>query len=399
MKVDNIIKKRYFYINIFYRIKDSKHIYFNGLNGLRFLAALAVIISHVELIKGNFGIKSHWNNPLFFNLGGLGVYFFFVLSGFLITYLLLTEKEEIGTISIKQFYIRRILRIWPLYYCVLILGFFILPQFVSFKIGYLQNSFEQHFYPNLMLYLFILPNLAFSLYPAVPNIGQAWSIGVEEQFYIFWPIIIAKSKSLLKTLLIITTLLIFIKVIVLFMGYFFQNTTWYKPLKLFVAMSKFECMSIGGIGAYFLFKNHKILNFIYKPIIFILSILTSIVLIYFTPKILQDGIHLIYSVLFLQIILFMVKTKHTTYFENKIFNYLGKISYGLYMYHFMVIPFCISIYVNYFRINSSLMENLILYGTIILLTILTSAISYQFFEKGFIKLKSRYSPIKLGEPN
>jgi peptidoglycan/LPS O-acetylase OafA/YrhL len=206
-------------------------------------------------------------------LGGLGVYFFFVLSGFLITYLLLAEKEKYGTISIKQFYARRILRIWPLYYLILILGFFILPQFVSFKIGYLQNSFEQHFYPNLILYLFILPNLAFSIYPAVPNIGQAWSIGVEEQFYIIWPIIIAKSKSVLKTLLIITTVLILTKVIVLFMGYFFQDTEWYKPLKLFVAMSKFECMTIGGLGAYFLFINHKFLDFIYKPVVLVFSII------------------------------------------------------------------------------------------------------------------------------
>ena len=312
---------------------------------------------------------------------------------------MLAEKEKFGKISIKQFYVRRILRIWPLYYLILVLGFFILPQFVSFKIGYLQNSFEQHFYSNLILYLFILPNLAYSFYPAVPNIGQSWSIGVEEQFYIFWPIIIAKSKSVLKTLLIITSALIFIKIIVLFLGHFFQDTEWHKPLKLFVAMSKFECMSIGGLGAYFLFINHKFLEFVYKPTIFILSILLSVLLIYFTPEILQDGIHLIYSVLFLQIILFVAKKSNGTYFDNKVFNYLGKISYGLYMYHFMVIPLCIYMYVTYFRFNSFLMENLILYSTIILVTILISGISYQFFEKRFIKLKSRYSRIESGEAN
>lgn len=329
-------------------------------------------------------------------MGGLGVYFFFVLSGFLITYLLLAEKEKIGTISIKQFYFRRILRIWPLYYFILMVGFFILPQFEVFKIASLQNSFDQNFYSNLMLYIFILPNLAFSLYPAVPNIGQVWSIGVEEQFYILWPIIISKSKSIIKTLLIIITVLIIIKAIVLLLGYFFKDTLWYQPLKLLVAMSKFECMSIGGLGAYFLFINHKFLEFVYKPAFFILSILLSILLIYFTPEILQDGVHLIYSVLFLQIILFVAKNSNATFFNNKIFNYLGKISYGMYMYHFMVIPLCIYMYVNYFRFNSLFMENLILYSTIIIISILISGISYQFFEKGFIKLKSRYSQIKSG---
>lgn len=358
---------------------------------------MAVIITHIELIKGTFGLKSNWNNPLFFNLGGLGVYFFFVLSGFLITYLLLAEKEKFGSISIKQFYIRRILRIWPLYYFVLILGFFILPQFEIFKIGYLQNSFEQHFYPNLLLYFLILPNLAFSLYPAVPNIGQAWSIGVEEQFYVFWPIIIAKSKSVLKTLLIITTILILIKVVVLILSYFLQDERWYKPLKLFVAMSKFECMSIGGIGAYFLFTNHRLLSVAYKPIIFFISISLSIFFIYFTPQKTQDGIHLIYSVLFLQIILFVANKSNSVYFDNKAFNYLGKISYGLYMYHFMIIPLCIYLYVKYFRVNSSIIENFLVYASVITATILISGISYHLFEQKFIKLKSRYSLIKSGE--
>lgn len=330
-------------------------------------------------------------------MGGLGVYFFFVLSGFLITYLLLVEKEKFGTIFIKQFYIRRILRIWPLYYFIVILGFFILPHFEAFKIGYLQNSFDQHFYTNLTLYLFILPNLAFSIYPAVPNIGQAWSIGVEEQFYIFWPIIIAKSKSIVKTLLIITLTLILLKVTVLLLGSFLKDTEWYKPLKLFVAMSKFECMSIGGLGAYVLFSNHKILELVYKPIVFVLSISCTIFLIYFTPQKLQDGIHLVYSVLFLQIILFVAKKSQSTCFDNKLFNYLGKISYGLYMYHFMIIPLCIFLYVKYFRIHSSVIENIVIYGSVIISTILISGISYHFFEQKFIKLKSKYSVIKSGE--
>ena len=101
-------------------MKKESTIYFEGLNGLRFFAALAVIITHVELIKGVFKFKHYWNNPIIFNLGGLGVYFFFVLSGFLITYLLLSEKQKFNKIEIKQFYLRRIFRIWPLYYFIII---------------------------------------------------------------------------------------------------------------------------------------------------------------------------------------------------------------------------------------------------------------------------------------
>ncbi len=136
-------------------MKTEKSIYFSGINGLRFLAALAVIITHVELLKEIYGYENNWKHPLIFNLGGLGVYFFFVLSGFLITYLLLAEKEKNGKINIKQFYIRRILRIWPLYYFVLLLGFFVLPHFDSIQISYLQGDFTNYFYSNLVYNLSI----------------------------------------------------------------------------------------------------------------------------------------------------------------------------------------------------------------------------------------------------
>ena len=64
------------------------------------------------------------DNKLIIELGGLGVIFFFVLSGFLITYLLLKEKEQTGTVNVKKFYARRVLRIWPLYFFIVLLGFF-----------------------------------------------------------------------------------------------------------------------------------------------------------------------------------------------------------------------------------------------------------------------------------
>lgn len=363
---------------------------------MRFFAALAVIITHTELIKNSFGLTNKWKSPLFFNLGGLGVYFFFVLSGFLITFLLLNEKEKFGTISIKQFYIRRILRIWPLYYFILILGFFILPQFDTFKINYLENSFDIFFYQNLILYLIILPNLAFSFYPAVPNIGQAWSIGVEEQFYIIWPILISKSKSILKTLVLITSTLIVIKVLILLLGYHYSNMEWYQLLKRYIAMSKFECMSIGGIGAYFLFKNHSILKIITHHITFMFSMLIVVLLIYFTPEKIQDGIHLAYSFLFLQNILFVVKKNQQLGLDNKVFDYLGKISYGIYMYHLMIIPLCIHTYLAYFKTESLVFENIIIYTSVIFLTIATSSLSYELFEYRFIKLKNKFSIISSG---
>ncbi|HSB94527.1 MAG TPA: acyltransferase, partial [Flavitalea sp.] len=98
----------------------GKKIYFKNLNGFRFLAASGVIITHIELYKARVGAPNIWQHPLVFELGSAAVDFFFVLSGFLITYLLLEEKKQFKKINFRLFYTRRILRIWPLYYFIIL---------------------------------------------------------------------------------------------------------------------------------------------------------------------------------------------------------------------------------------------------------------------------------------
>src|ERR1051326_1775359 len=151
------------------KVQETGKVYFPGLNGLRFLAAFAVVITHVELLKGQVGLPNHWTNPVIFNLGGLGVYFFFVLSGFLITYLLLAEKDKTGTIRIGNFYIRRILRIWPLYYFLVLLGFFVLPHFHILRLEWLQQFVQDRFWFKFLLNVIMLPNLALAMFPAIPH--------------------------------------------------------------------------------------------------------------------------------------------------------------------------------------------------------------------------------------
>src|SRR5258705_10300657 len=96
--------------------------YLKGLNSLRFLAAAFVIISHGQQSIAKLGFD-RFSGMTLFNRGGDAVEFFYVLSGFLITYLLQGELERTGTISIKGFYMRRVFRIWPLYFLIVALGF------------------------------------------------------------------------------------------------------------------------------------------------------------------------------------------------------------------------------------------------------------------------------------
>jgi peptidoglycan/LPS O-acetylase OafA/YrhL len=371
-----------------------KKVYFPGLNSLRFFSALTVIITHVELMKHKFGFANLWSNKLIFHFGGIGVSFFFVLSGFLVTYLMFEEKRNFNFFSIKNFYLRRILRIWPLYFLILILGFFILPKFTY--IPFFSEHFIDEFFLNFIFYLLILPNIAFSIYYAVPLIGQSWSIGVEEQFYIFWPIVFNFFKKF--TFKVLTYLLIFwvsVKLFFLIFSLYFDNEI-VLIVKKNLAMLKFENMIIGAMGALILFENKsKILNFIYNKTIFFIAASGIIISIYVLPELLFDGIHLLHSIFFIVIILNVSTNPNINFrLESPVLNLLGKISYGLYMYHLIVIYFVFTLMLRFdiYQENDSL-STFLLYSQSMIITFLISYFSYTFFEKRFLKMKLKFTKV------
>ena len=165
----------------------EKTIFFKGLNGIRAIAALSVLFAHTTMMLGDFGLNAFIfgtyddGNPKATLLAGLGVSMFFALSGFLITYLLLEEKKT-GNISVKNFYIRRVLRIWPLYYAYMILSLLTLIKFTDQPI----NS-------AILFYIFLAANVPFIIGTAIDFISHYWSLGVEEQFYSFWPWLIRRG--------------------------------------------------------------------------------------------------------------------------------------------------------------------------------------------------------------
>ena len=369
----------------------SKKIYFPGLNALRFFSAFAVIITHVELMKQKLEFSNFWTNTLIHNLGVMGVSFFFVLSGFLITYLLLEEKNQKGLISIKHFYFRRILRIWPLYFLILILGFFILPNFSY--VPFFSEKFNLNYYGNLLFYLLILPNFALSFYHSVPLIGQTWSIGVEEQFYLIWPIFFHFKKIKFNFLIVLFFIWVFLKGLVLF-SYFIIDNGSFLILKKVFSMLKFENMIIGAIGALVVFNSkEKILAFIFNPFIFTISLFAPFLLLFFLETFMGDIIHILHSLFFIIIILNVsINPKSFLKLENKMFNFLGSISYGIYMYHMIVIYLLIKLLSFHFDFSFKLFyENILLHLLSLVITVLISNFSYKFFEKIFLNWKLKYS--------
>ena len=337
------------------------------------------------------GFPSYHSNPFFFLIGELGVILFFVLSGFLITYLLLAEEKKTNTISIKDFYIRRVLRIWPLYFLLVVVCFFIFPLFSFFNIS---DSLLYSFGIKLTLFLLFLPNLAETLFGIVTPYGaQAWSIGVEEQFYLIWPILMKKIKNKEHLFYSIIGGYLFIKIIVF--SLISLSVQWADLLDKvwhFLYITSIDSMAIGGLFALYLFRKDKILPFFFNKAVQIINIITLCTLIGFGVTI--PFIHFeFYSILFGILILNLAGNPEAVIsLENKIFNYLGKISYGLYIYHAIAIIFSIKALI-FLRLNNLFLQ----YFCSIVITILLAGLSYKFYESYFINLKVKFSKIVSGD--
>lgn len=152
--------------------------YFGSLDGLRAVSILGVVWFHTWFLSAYYPLLR--TIPVL-RIGEFGVHVFFGISGFLITTLLLREEERYGAISLRDFYIRRALRIWPVYYATL--AFYILLVLVT-ENGTDRGRLFFHFLPGYLTYTFTW--YAGSLTTG-PIFNFAWSLATEEQFYTFWP--------------------------------------------------------------------------------------------------------------------------------------------------------------------------------------------------------------------
>lgn len=230
-------------------------VYFPNLNGIRFIAASVVIISHIELINHLLGDELFISLKSVVVIGRLGVILFFVLSGFLITYLLLEEEKKKGIISIKQFYMRRIMRIWPLYYLLLFFSFFIFHKYLPSRL--VELDYVKYVGKNFLLYLLFIPNIAVHVFPRVWGMIQTWSIGVEEQFYLIWPLLFLLFKNKLKMIIgfIFTYELVKFIIFRLIKKYIYWDSNLEVIREIWDKSFTVQCMAIGAIFAYLLFEK------------------------------------------------------------------------------------------------------------------------------------------------
>ena len=377
--------------------KNNNTIYFPGLHALRFLAAICVLFGHIELLKKYMELPNIYEVSFIKESGRIAVTLFFVLSGFLISYLLFEEKKTQQSIQLKKFYIRRVLRIWPLYFLLVGLAFFVLPHISWFQFN---SSWENNFTSNLVLFVCFLPQLALSKYAPVPYGEPAWSIGVEEQFYLFWPLIIKYSKNIFPWILGISLFVI--------AG---RNFFWYAynhagvglnqqangVLYGFFYLNRLECMLIGAAFAWVLHKKKtRILNLLFHPMLRVVAYLSFIALIIFLDSPIHN--HMLHALIFgVLIINLSSNPKVFLQLEHPVLQKLGKISYGIYMLHEIAIVACIQLLLVFDFSPESKLFHTCLYVFAPLLTIAIASLSYRCLEKPFLKRKSKYQVVRTSD--
>jgi peptidoglycan/LPS O-acetylase OafA/YrhL len=366
--------------------QTTPSLFFPNLNGLRFAGALAVMLFHCFTLHrdiwGDF-YNTQWFKAigLVLNKGHLGVALFFVLSGFLITYLLLNELARNGSINLGHYFMRRILRVWPLYFVVTLFGFYIFPH-----LPYGVETVHE-----LWRYLIFASNIDEIILGLKDNINfltATWTISVEEQFYLSWGIFIALLRFRNKNTFLWFFLSVIAGTIVFRLFHLNDERTLY-----FHTFSVISDLAFGGLIAWLVY--YKKLSSFFEELprwIILMAYLIGGALLLSEGKLLSGPAvsvaRLIPETVFAFIILEQVYANHSFYKIDRIpgFFEAGKLTYGFYLFH------CIYIwYWAHFFKDHQLTSNFSYYGLYVVLvfvsTYATAWLSFRYFEQPFLRLK------------
>ncbi len=346
------------------------------LDSLRFLAFILIFIHHTNAT--NIVLLN-----VIRNIGWIGVDIFFCLSAFLLTRLLMLERHNTGSINIRNFFIRRILRIWPLYFTYVSIAILfsiykhIITPEVSFRIIGLLTFTE-----NIFASIYHYNPIRFT--------GHLWTISYEEQFYLVLPFIIlllVTKSTQQKNLYLFIALAIGV-IIRLFFIYIHAThpAIWVLPV------THFESIWIGM----FLGLKHDSIHKV-KPLVYYIAGFLSLDVILWLPNTAPPSYHLmilypcvgIISGSLLCIALCSKKEVLKQVLSNNVVMYLGKISFGLYVFHNFSLA--LTDYVlRWLEINTIALNILISF----LVTILLASFSYFALEKKFLAMKTKFSVIQ-----
>jgi peptidoglycan/LPS O-acetylase OafA/YrhL len=361
------------------------------LDALRFFAFFAVFLFHTVSFPADYFVQHHiprilgdsWTGVA--SGGRYGVNLFFVLSSYLITELLLREKEQHGSLDIRLFYLRRILRIWPLYYFVVLLT-------VSFALFDPARAFGLRY----VLPFFLLSGnwafLAFG-YPDHVAATPLWSVSVEEQFYLIWPPLVAKlsRRQILYSawgMIVVANL----TRVAMLLSHGISSSLWFNTF------ADLDSIGAGILLAITLCGSTPSIGVAARTTMLLLGACCIALRGYFqtiTGESLTWGNTIIgwpavvasCTAILIAFIGLPVQLPWLTY--------LGKISYGLYAYHIICIMLVDRLLGMQHHVSEHSFAHIALRESLSLgLTIVVSAASYALLERPFLRLKERFTRVR-----
>ncbi len=349
--------------------------YIKQLDSIRAIAVIFVIISH-------WTAEENVINE--FQIGPIGVNIFFVLSGFLITWILFEYRDKAESLHssktavLKNFYFRRTLRIFPIYY----LTIFVLLLFHKSTDTNIQSAFLYYLTYTSNFYLYKMQAWDGML-------SHFWSLAVEEQFYLIWPwIILFINKKY------------FLPVIVCFIliGTISQIIFLNIEMGFGLTFTCFDSFGLGALLSWQITQKKKGLNKFYS----ILTIIASLALVIFVldrlGMISYVPFRTIVSIIALWVVTYIMQHQQTNKLKfkfilnNPILIFIGKISYGIYVYHLIIPSFYYKILSRILPeagVDSYWVKLFLLQSALLLLLI--SWLSYILIEKRFLVLKKHFS--------
>ena len=359
--------------------------YFASIELIRFGSAFLIVVFHAF-----YGWYENFGYPHFLTDGAgqlssfgklvengfhnisLGVDMFFIISGFVITHILLSEKEKNDKIDFGKYFLHRGLRILPLFYIVL-------------AITPLYNYYFHEATPNYLNYILGLGNFELINHGwGAATVNPTWTLCIEIQFYLLWPFAVAFIPKQMLNRFFVSVILIS----VIYRAYIFHQDNWWMNVYMH-SLSRMDVIAIGSMIALW-YHNNKNVS-IHIPRIIRLMIYAVFIYVYFHDDIgYWDSVFLVtvkkyfyvgvlsfafINYLFNPTAMFAISAKHPL-------QRLGKITYGLYIFNILVVALVLKAFKTYH------LESMLLYYTLIFsAAILIAIISWNFIEKPFLNLK------------
>jgi peptidoglycan/LPS O-acetylase OafA/YrhL len=372
------------------KAREAKHV--PELDGIRGIAILVVLISHFGSTSGGENVRLGSFFSEAFGLGWVGVDLFFVLSGFLITGILLDSKGSNG--YFRNFYARRTLRIFPLYFLYVFVFFH-----VAMPIGGLLHHGEHIDTSGEIWYWLYLANWWNGLGHSIKYLIHFWSLCIEEQFYFTWPLVVMLASK--KALKAICVALIVLSPVLRFIF------TYQSPPRLFLynfTPFRLEPIALGALIAILVRDDEmspvvaRAMKYLWVPALLVFAWIS-----------IQSGTTGLGAVLisrfgytcvdltFASFVFFVAQTvrqnRQIRFLRNSVLRSCGKYSYGMYVLH-MPIVIVLSIPLAYLfaigHVSSSMVRVLIAIAVGTLLTYLVALVSWNVLENPLLRLKSRF---------